>query len=188
MKSNEVTKSKQGGFQISHKHIKFMEALAKGVKLADAHKLAGFKGTYAGARALREKLKEELVKVQEDQGYSKTFLVGKLLNLLSLPCVDAKGQALSSITVTQLHDTIRLIHSMMPEKVKADAKIIPFLIVRNDSPADKARPVVEVQEAQLIKPEALAEPKPKPKPSFELVKSELTGRMVKRKVDVQDKK
>ena len=141
----ETNKPKKHAFKLKEKHVIFLKHLATGMKVSDAHKLAGFSGKPESAYTLRHKLKVELSKMQEDQGFSRVRIIGEALKLLDLPCVDGFGRPVKGISVEQRIKVMAFIESLLPEKKRAPLKLVPFLILRSDSPKPLGQ-VIDVKE------------------------------------------
>jgi len=133
-------------FRLTPKNLKFLNLIVKGVKIPEAHRLAGYSGNNQASYALKNKLKTHLAKIFEDEGVSKDRYLADLLKLLDLPCVDKKtGKPLENLSFDQYVQVRKLLREELPSNKPASHNITAFVIQRYSDDDAKDAKVIDVE-------------------------------------------
>ncbi len=121
-------------WRLTGKNLKFLQFLVRGIKVSEAHSLAGYSGNKEASYALKHKLKANLAIVFETEGLSKDRYLADLLQLLNLPCVNQRtGKPLESLGLDQYLSVRKLLRDELPSNKVAVPSITAFVIQRYDS-------------------------------------------------------
>ena len=126
-----LSTDKNKELRLTAKSRKFIELIIKGAKIVEAHKAAGYSGNKDAAYALNKKLSPFIQQYYEVEGISRDSYKSRLLNLLSLPCVDRKGKVIDSLNFTQYKDLLLLLRDELDRqenKAGSHPKITAFVI------------------------------------------------------------
>lgn len=108
---------------ISKQQEKFLHYLSRGFSTREAHKLAGYKGSYQSAYSLRAKLRQELRDMLDADGMSKTGVLLEIKKLMDMPMSD------KSISINQKIRALQLLtNTLKDEPDKDKPAITPFVI------------------------------------------------------------
>jgi len=123
---------KSNKWRLTGKNLKFLQYLVKGMKVVEAHRLAGYSGNEHASYALKCKLKGHLAKLFETEGISRDRYLADLLGLLSLPCVDKNGNKLTSVNFTQYMEIRKALRDELPSSKANTPNVTAFVIQRFD--------------------------------------------------------
>jgi len=152
----------ESNIKLTKKNMKFIELVLKDLKVYEAYTLAGYKGSKESAYQLKHKLKPFIDKYYEIEGVSREGYKSKLLNLLSLPCVDKEGKQLDKLSFSQFKEVLLLLRDELDRqdaKHQARPQITAFVIKTHAEAMREAKgtpggPIVDV-EAEEITPAPL---------------------------------
>lgn len=117
---------------LTKQNLKFIDLLLKDVKVFDAYRIAGYKGNKEASYQLKHKLKPFIEKYYEIEGLSKEGYKTRLLNLLSLPCVDSKtGAPIDKLSFNQYKEVLMLLRDELnraEERTSTRPQITAFVI------------------------------------------------------------
>ena len=130
--------------RLTKRNRKFIELLLKDVNVVDAHRLAGYSGARESAYQLKQKLKPFLSKAYEIEGLSTEGYRTRLLRLLSLPCLDSKGNPISSLSYNQYLEALRLLRDELPSNKVATPNITAFVIQRYGGKNDAKEDTIDI--------------------------------------------
>jgi len=130
---SEKNNKKKHNFKLTKKNLKFLEFLAKGMKIAEAYKLSGYTGKISGAYTLKHKLRDHLEKLLEIEGFSRDRLRAEIVKLLNLPC------EITELTFDQKKEVLKLLKDELGNSKESKPKISEFVILRSDQKGTEAK-------------------------------------------------
>lgn len=126
--SNNQSLTKQIEQRLTKKNIAFIKYISQGLKVKEAYKLAGYKGSNdQQPYQLMSQLKHKIQEYLENNGFNKARVAIELEKLLDLPLRDDQ----KSVTIEQRLKMIGLLNKALPEEKKQAHEFTRFQIVNN---------------------------------------------------------
>ena len=159
-------KLKKPPIRLKDKHFQFLRHIARGLKLSEAHKLAGFNGNAHSANSMFHRLQLQLRKMQEDEGFTRTRIIAECLKMLDLPCVDRYGKGIQGLTPAEKLNYLDFMEKLLPSRRREVPRITAFIINKSDGTPSRALagPVIEAEVIPTPSPILTMKPKKEPKP------------------------
>lgn len=129
---------------LSKRDLKFIQYRMQGLKVKEAYKLAGFKGSDASAYVLSHRLNGRVNALVKQGSFNQTELMLEVTKLVSLPLRPDQNQ----VTVDQKIKVLRLFKDALPEQDKKQS-FTQFTIINGSLSNDVAK-VIDVTKDEVV--------------------------------------
>jgi hypothetical protein len=140
MENQSLATGNKAEISLTPKNRLFLEYLADGLTVVEAHKKAGYSGNKNAAYELKSQLQQAgaLTKVLEAKGYSREGLATEILQLNQLPLMDVYK---NGVNINQKIQILKLFLQSLPKQIETSEKkeITAFIINKGNDGSIKVK-------------------------------------------------
>jgi hypothetical protein len=152
MENQSLATGNKEPLSLTPKNRLFLEYLADGLAVIDAHKKAGYSGNKNAAYELKSQLQQAgaLTRVLEAKGYSREGLATEILQLNQLPLMEVYK---NGVNINQKIQILKLFLQSLPKQIETNEKkeITAFVITKNVDGAVKVQDNTIVETTAEVK-------------------------------------